>query len=337
MLDGRSLLEATVARARRFARPDQIWVVCGAEHARAIKRQAGLPAGRVLVEPMRRNTAMAAAWATLRIQAEDPDAVIAMLSADHHIPDANAFATAMRRGAVAARDASTIVTLGVRPTRPETGYGYLRVGAPAGRKYPGLREVETFVEKPTAARAKRYVASGGYRWNAGIFMWSADTLLEDIESCAPDLHDALEPLRAAPRTRRRATIEAAYRRAPSLPIDVAVMERSKRVWMLPVEFRWSDVGTWASLAQEIGVGRPSPRGKRDVGVGGNRVVSGDVLFEGASRNLVWGDERLVALLGVDDLAVIDTGDVILITQLKHDIDVRRVVKRLQELGRTDLT
>ncbi|MCZ6784601.1 MAG: mannose-1-phosphate guanylyltransferase [Proteobacteria bacterium] len=337
VVGGESLLEATVSRASRFAAPERTWIVCGREHAREIRRVSGLPGSRVLIEPRRRNTAMAVAWAALRIRAEDPDALIAVLPADHYVPDARAFADAIRRAARAARDAGVLVTLGVRPTRPDTSYGYIQEGPPAGRGHPGLRRVRRFVEKPDPSRARRFLRQGGYRWNAGVFVWSAQTLLEEIEVCAPKLHRALAPLRRAPRARRADVLERAYRLAPSLPIDVAVMERSQRVWTLPVEFSWTDVGTWASLAEELGVGRAGRAGKKDRTRGaGNRVIAGDVLIRDARNNLVWGEKRLVALLGVDGLAVVDTGDVILITKLDRSPDVRRLVSELESTGRVDL-
>lgn len=341
VVDGRSLLEATLARARRCAGRDRVWIVCGHEHARAIREASRLAPGHVLVEPARRNTAMAVAWAALRIAAEAPDAVMAVLSADHHIPDNRAFAAAIARAAAAAQGAGALVTLGVRPTRPETGYGYLRIGRAAGAAFPGLRVVARFVEKPDAERARRYLEQGGHLWNAGIFVWRAASLLEEIATCAPDLQRALAPLRKQPLGRNRSAVEAAYRRAPSLPIDVAVMERSRRVWTLPVDFAWSDVGTWSSLAQQLGVGlAASPvgeatgaraRGRRRAwsDSDGNRVIAGDVLFEEASSNLVWGGSRLVALLGVEGLAVIDSGDVILVTTLDRSPDVRRFVATLK--------
>lgn len=335
VVGGRSLLAATVARARRFADPDHVWIVCGHEHAASMRRESGLPASRVLVEPRRRNTAMAVAWASLRIQAEDPEAVVAVLSADHHVPDDRAFARAIRRSARAAAGASVLVTLGVVPTRPETGYGYIQEGEAAGRRYPGLRVVRRFVEKPDAARARRYLAAGTYRWNAGVFVWSARTLMEEIEACAPDLHRALGPLIRSPRGRNRQAVEAAYRAAPSVPVDVAVMERSRRVWTLPVDFAWTDVGTWSSLAQELGVGHPA-RGD-EIRRSGNRVIAGDVMVQDARNNLVWGGERLVALLGVEDLAVIDTRDVILVTKLDRSPDVRKIVARVKRDGRSGLT
>lgn len=331
MVGDDTLLEATLARARRFARKDRIWIVCGQEHAKAIRRESGLPASRVLVEPQRRNTAMATAWAAHRVKAADPDAVMAVLSADHHIPDASAFARDMKLSARAAAEANVLVTLGVKPTRPETGYGYIQSGPPASG-FHRLRQVKRFVEKPDLAAARRYLRSGQYRWNAGIFVFRASVFLEEVERHARDVHRALAPLRG-PKARTRKAVESAFRRAPSLPVDVAVMERSDRVWTLPVEFQWSDVGTWASLAEELGVGKPG-RGARQAA--GNRVLGGEALLEGASNNLVWAGDRLVALLGVEDLVVVDTEDVIFVTKVDGESDVRRLVAKLREAGRDEL-
>jgi len=337
VVGNQTLLDATLERARHFAARERIWVVCGSEHARAVRRASGLPAGRVLVEPRRRNTAMACAWAAQRIAAESPDAVIALLPADHHVPDAGAFADDIRRASRAAVGASVLVTLGIVPTRPETGYGYIRVGEPAGRGFARLHRVSRFVEKPSLARARRYLVDGGYLWNAGVFVWTAEALLREIESHAPPLHRALAPLRRKPRGRNRQAVEAAYGRAPSLPIDVAVMERSASVWTLPARFAWSDVGTWDSLAEQLGVGskgRP-PSGGGDTA--GNRVIGGELLAEDARGNLVWGGKRLVVLLGVEDLAVVDTDDVIFVTKLGGRSDVRRIVATLRARDRDDLT
>jgi len=322
--EGRTLLSATLARARRIARRGDVWVVCGPEHAPAIRRATRLPARRVLVEPLRRNTAMAIAYAAARVAREDPDAVLAVLPADHRIPDERAFAAAIARAARAAAAAGAIVTLGVRPTRPDGGYGYIRIGAAAGRAFPGLHRVARFVEKPDLARARRFLRSGNYLWNAGIFVFCARTLLGEVEVCAPELHRALAPIQASPRLPARPLLARCYRAAPSLPIDVAVMEKSRRVWTLPVAFRWSDVGTWSSLASELGVGP-----------GQSRLVGGELLYDECGGNLVWGRRR-VALLGVEGLAVIDAGDVLMITKLERSPDVRRIVAALKARRRTDV-
>ncbi len=327
--DGRSLLDATLGRARRVAGRERVWIVCGHEHAAAMRRASGLPRGRILVEPARRNTAMAVALAAQRIAAEEPDVPLVVLPADHRIPDARAFAADVRRAARAAREAAVLVTLGVRPRRPDPGLGYIQLGPPAGRAHPGLHRARRFVEKPSPAAARRYLRRGDYLWNAGIFVWTARTLLEEVERCAPDLHRALAPLRRALSRSRRLPAEVlrrAYRRAPSLAIDVAVMERSRRVWTRPVGWRWSDVGTWASLADELGVG---PRK--------SRVVEGDLAFDETGGNLVWSQGRTVALLGVEGLAVIDSRDALLVTRLDRSSEVRRVVQRLKAKGRADVT
>lgn len=327
VLDGQDLMSAALDRARRFAAPERVWVVCGKAHARLVRAQAGVDPSRVLVEPERRNTAMAAGYAAARIAAEDPEAVLAVLPADHAVPDPRAFATAIRRAARAAAGADVLVTLGVRPTRPETGYGYIQSGEPAGERYPGLRRVRRFVEKPSAARARRFLRNGGFYWNAGVFVWKARVLLEEIERHASDLHRALQPICNAPRGRGAArAVSEAYREAPSLPVDIAVAERSRRIWTLPVDFHWSDVGTWLSLAEELGV-KP----------GATRVLSGEVVAEDAGGNLVGGARgRLVALLGVEGLAVIDAGDALLVARLDRSADVRRLVRRLRARGRGDL-
>jgi mannose-1-phosphate guanylyltransferase/mannose-6-phosphate isomerase len=305
-----------------------------------MRRASGLPASRVLVEPERRNTAMACAWIALRVQAEDPDAVLAVLPADHHVPDEKAFAADIERAARAARAAGVLVTLGVEPTRPETGYGYIQVGKRVGRAHPRLHQVQRFVEKPKLATARRYLAGRKHLWNAGVFVWSAATFLDEVEKHAPDLHAALEPLRARPRSRSGKAVRQTYALAPSLPVDVAVIERSQRVWTLPVRFAWSDVGTWESLAEELGVGKSAPAGSRrklkGLDADGNHVVAGEVLCEDSSGNLIWGGRRMVALLGVDNLAVIDCDDVILVTRLDRSPDVRRFVAELKARGRSEL-
>ena len=274
-----------------------------------------------------RNTAAAIGHAALRIAAVDPDAVMVVLSADHRIPDAAAFTAAMKKAANAAHREEVLVTIGVTPTRPETGYGYIRLGDAVGRPHPGVREVERFVEKPDAKRAERFLAQGGYAWNAGIFAWRARTILDEIERCAPDVHRGLQPIaRALAERRGRAeAVARAYRRLPNEPIDKAVMERSERVWCLPVRFHWSDVGTWQSLAQELGV---------DPSV--TKVIDGEALVCDAWGNLIHGADRPIALLGVKNLAVIDAGDAILVADLDRSGEVREVVDQLRRRGRRDL-
>jgi mannose-1-phosphate guanylyltransferase len=280
----------------------------------------------VLVEPARRNTAAAVAFAAHRIAAADPDAVMLVLPADHYIPDARAFAQAARQAAEAAARARVLVTLGVTPTRPDTGYGYIQRGEPAGSEYPGLFRVRRFTEKPDAARARRFVRRGDYLWNAGIFAWSAREILAEIARYMPELNTVFAPL-AEPGRLPRGVLERAYRAAPSAPIDTGVMERSRRVWTLPVSWPWSDVGTWESLAQQLGVA-----------AGASRAVAGELAFDDRGGNLVWGQPgRVMALLGVEGLAIVDAGDALLVARLDRSNDVREVVKALKAGRRSDVT
>jgi mannose-1-phosphate guanylyltransferase/mannose-6-phosphate isomerase len=325
LVGGSSLLAATLKRARRVAGRDRVWVVCSREHVAGVRRETGLPASRILVEPARRNTAMAVGIAAVRIARGDPEALMVVLPADHVIPDHTAFADTIARGAAAADDAEVLVTLGVRPTHPDPAYGYILMGPPAGRRFPGLRCVRRFVEKPSAASARRYLSGSGAFWNAGIFVWRAETLLEDLREHAPGIHRNLAPLLGVAGRGWKQALVSAYRRVPRLPIDIAVVERSRRVWSLPVSFHWSDVGTWGSLARELGVGG-------DV----TRVIEGDVLSDDARGNLVWAGDRLVALLGVEGLAVVDTGDALLVARLDRSSEVRRLVESLRRRGRHEL-
>ncbi len=323
-----TLLEETLARAALYA--DETWLVCGHEHAapmRKVARQAGVPASRVLVEPRRRNTAAAIGYAAHRVARQDPGAVVTVLSADHRIPDGKAFAAAMKRAARAADRRDVLVTLGVRPTRPETGYGYIRLGDEIGSPHRGLYEVSRFVEKPGARAAKRFLEGGRYLWNAGIFIFKAQVLLEELDARAPAIGRALRPLASAPLRGKahREAVDRVFRRVPAEPIDKAVLERSDRVWCLPVSFRWSDVGTWKSLAEELGV---------DGNV--TRVIDGEALLCDSKGNLVRADSRPVVLLGVSGLAVIDAGDALLVVDLERSGDVRKIPGLLRDAGRRDL-
>ena len=314
-----TLLAEAVARARRFAKPRDVWLVCGAEHAAAMRRAAGLAKDRVLVEPAPRNTAPAIALAAIQIAASDPDAVLVVLSADHRIPDAAAFAASVRRAAPAAA-AGALVTLGVEPSRAETGYGYIRLGREAGPEFPGLHRVARFVEKPDRARAERYLARGGFLWNTAIFVFSARAILAEIEHCAPALAEALAPLRRAA-ARGRELSAASWARLPAEPIDTAVLERSRRVWCLPVSWQWSDVGSWRSLAEQLGVSAAT-----------SRTLEGRAHYFEAPGNLVRGHDRPIFLVGVEGLAVIDAGDALLVLDLERSAALRDVVARLREHG-----
>jgi mannose-1-phosphate guanylyltransferase len=309
----RTLLQETVARLRGLVPPAQILVVTHRDHAAEVRRQLPqLPAANVLVEPIGRNTAPCLALAALTIAARAPNATFVSLPADHAIADPGRFRATLRTAFGWAAREHAPVTVGIVPTGPETGYGYIRLGAPLGRD---ARRVRAFVEKPPLAQARRFVASREYLWNSGMFVWRGDVVQALLEEHLPTLMAALRPAMRHTGRRRAAAIARAYRRLTPVSIDYGIMEKTARVVVVRGDFGWSDVGSWAALADL----EPDRRG-------GARAP---VVAVDAARYVVFNSERLVALVGVDDVIVVDAPDALLICRRDRAQDVRRVVEELQ--------
>ncbi len=309
----RTLLQATVARLRGLVPPARVLVVTHKDHAAEVRRQLPqLPGANVLVEPVARNTAPCLALAALTIAERAPDASFVCLPADHAIADPGGFRAAVAAGFGWAERESCSVTLGIRPTGPATGFGYIRLGRRAGR---GAHWASTFVEKPSSARARRFLASGRYLWNSGIFVWRVDTLLQLF---ARHLPAPLAALRSAMRHAgrgRAAAIVRAYRRLTPISIDYGLMEKARRVIVVRGDFGWSDVGSWAAV--------------QELQAGGATNAHAPVVAVDAGRCVVFNPERLVALVGVDDLIIVDAPDALLICRRDRAQDVRRVVEELE--------
>ena len=318
-----SLLQETALRARGpgFAPPI---VVCNQEHRFLIAEQlraAGIDNARIVLEPIGRNSAPAIAAAALLVAEDAPDSVLWMLAADHAIADIAALHQALTVATSAAR-AGRIVTFGMRPTSPETGYGYIERGDPL-RDAPGVHAVTRFLEKPDAAAAARLVADGRHLWNSGMFVFTARTLLDEMGAHAPDV---LAAVRQAV-TARRADLdfirldEAAFRACPSISLDYAVAERTSRAAVVPADLGWSDVGSWSALWE---------LGAHDAA--GN-VALGDVLLENAHNCYVRSDGMLAAVVGLRDAVVVVTEDAVLAMHRDQAQDVKKVVDRLKAAGR----
>lgn len=330
LLDGRSPLEETLERLRTLSPPRRTRVVVVRELASATRRALrGHRGVRTILEPIARNTASAVAWAAAEVAAEAPDDVIAIFPADHHIPSPRAFQRTLRRAARAASSGESIVIVGVEPTRPDTAYGYLRVRDGGG----SLLDVIRFVEKPDAARARRYVRSGNHLWNAGMLVATPRRLLEETRVCAPEvwnpLGEVLERISSGRRVLRR-DFERAYKRVEPISFDFAVLERSRNVHAVRARFAWSDLGSWDALGEHL----PQVDGNR---VGGH-ADGAQVVGLDATGNLVWNTTRNpVVLVGVTGLVVVSTGDAILVCRDEDSQKVRRVVDELLRKGREDLT
>jgi mannose-1-phosphate guanylyltransferase/mannose-6-phosphate isomerase len=321
-----SLLQQTVLRLRGLADVGPPLVVCNEEHRFLVAEQlraAGVEGAQILLEPAGRNTAPAAALAALHASARHGgEALLLVLPSDHVIADTAAFQRAVM-DSVPTAGSGHLVTFGVRPTRPETGYGYIRAGDPLDGT--ALRSVAAFVEKPDAERAAAYLASGEYSWNGGMFLFRADTYLAELSQHAPAIADAC----AAAFAEVRADLDfvrvgrAAFLSAPGNSIDYAVMEPTDRAAVVALDAGWNDVGSWDALLEV------EPRDAR-----GN-VVSGDVLVEDASDSLIRSESRLVAALGVRDLVIVETADAVLVADRQRAQDVKRLVEQLKAQRRDE--
>ncbi|MEB2285820.1 MAG: sugar phosphate nucleotidyltransferase [Myxococcales bacterium] len=310
VLGSRSLLQETVARLCRIVPRSQILIVTHRDHAAAVSAQLPeLPRRNVLREPIARNTAPCLALAALEIERRAAGATFVALPADHAIGDARAFRATILEALAWARAEPAAVTIGIRPTGPETGYGYIALGARVGGK---TARVRAFVEKPDAARARRFVASGRYLWNSGMFAWRASTLLTLMDEFVPEITGPLRRAMAQPPAKRARALARAYVGLPAISIDYGVMEHARDVLVVAGDFGWSDVGSWTALAALDGA---APE---------REVVSVD-----AERAVVFGDGRLVAIVGIDDVIVVDTPDAILVCHRERAQDVRRVVEELK--------
>ena len=312
-----------VADQKRFAPP---LVVCNDEHRFIIAeqlRQMGVAPFAIMLETEGRNTAPAAAVAALMIAGDDPAGVIVLLPSDHVVRDTEAFAEAVALAADAARQ-SHIVTFGMAPSGPETGYGYVHRGV-ALEAVDGVHRVQRFVEKPDAATAQVYLDDGGYYWNSGMFVFRADVLLEDMRVHAPDVLAAAKD--ALARSRRDADfvrLDAdAFRNAPNISIDYALMEKTDRAAIVPCSIGWSDVGAWSALWDIR---------EQDAQ---NNVLLGDVVAHESTGSYVHSQKRLTALVGVRDLVVIDTDDALLIADKSRAQEVKAIVDHLKSANRTE--
>ena len=326
------LLAATVARLPPLARPERTWIVCGPKHAAAARRMLPqLPKENFIVEPCARNTAPCVGLAALHVAAMDPGGIMAMLPADHHIGRPAAFRDAIAAAAQLA-ERGAIATIGIQPSRPETGYGYLKLGprlAARGAKGKGRLQafkVERFVEKPDVVTAARYLADGGYLWNSGIFVFRADVILEEIRRAMPVLGEQLDAIKKTLGTPAYAkTLRRVFPDCPSISIDYGVMEKSDRIAVVPATFGWSDVGSFAALSDV-----------RTTDHLGN-VAEGDAMvIDGRNNVVIATKERPVAVVGIDDVVVVDAGDAVLVCRLDRAQDVRKAVEELSRRGREDV-
>lgn len=317
---GESLLAATIRRVRAAA--TDVMIVTAADQAAAAAAEA--PGVGVVAEPAARNTAAALGLAATHLVARDPDAVMGAFPADQHVGDEAAFGAVIERAFAAAERGDVIVTIGLTPTRAETGYGWLELGRERAELGAGVAEVARFVEKPDAARAAQLFAGGGHLWNGGMFFVRARRLLAEIEEHLPvtaaGLSQVGEALARGDAAGAEAAAAAVYPGFPSISIDHGVMEKAKGVVAVPGAFGWSDIGSWAAVAELLVRDR-----------GGN-ARSGEAVVVDGRDNLTFTDAGVIALVGVSGLAVVRAGDAVLVLPAERAQDVRAAVDALTAAG-----
>ncbi|RIV34474.1 mannose-1-phosphate guanylyltransferase [Micromonospora radicis] len=327
-----SLLQATVRRAAPLTSPDRTMVVTGAAHAAAVARQlTGLPEENILVEPSPRDSCAAIALAAAVIAVRDPDAVMGSFAADHLIGDPQQWVSTVRE-AIRGAEQGLLMTVGIKPTRPETGYGYLQTGDPVGDG--PMRPVVEFKEKPNAEVAEAYVNSGRYLWNAGMFVWRVSAFLAELARQQPTLHTGVTAIAAAwDSDEQDDVLGAVWPTLPKISVDYAVMEGAAgagRVATVPGDFRWNDVGDFHTLGEVL-----------PADADGNVVLGADAEAEVLLRDstgmvVVPQSGRLVASVGVRDLIVVDTPDALLVCPRDRAQDVKTIVDALKERGEEKL-
>jgi mannose-1-phosphate guanylyltransferase len=330
-----TMLEQTIARLRTLVPPANIWTVTNAEQAAEVRKQLPAPARLcVLTEPLGRNTAAAIALAAVHVRhaSRGGDALLAVLPADHYIANPERYRIIVRAALDMARDKGRMVVLGIPPTRPETGFGYIeRMGDTLDSRGFPVYAVRRFTEKPALPLAKEYAGSGHYHWNAGMFFWRVSTFLENLRGYLPKTYEAVEALSAhIGKSGYQKNLRAIYPTLENISVDYALLEPATRepgkprVFVIPAEVGWSDIGSWTAV-YELLAKQP-----------GQNILAGSGLPLDSSGNFLWSPSKFIAAIGVHDLVVVDTPDALLICPRERAQDVGKIVKKLEELQNKDL-
>jgi mannose-1-phosphate guanylyltransferase len=335
-LDGKqTMIQQTVSRLAALAPAKKFWIISNGDLRLAIAKQLPkLPKTQILAEPAGRNTAPAIGLAAFLLLRENPRAVIGMFPSDHVIADKKRYRETIERGVELAAAGPNIVVLGIRPNRAETGYGYIEAG---GQFRGEALRVRRFTEKPDAEKAAEFVAAGNYFWNSGMFLWSAQTLADALKEHLPKTAALLEQIAATYGTSKFAsTFKRLYPKCENISVDYAVLEprsakgeEAGKIFCLPADFGWNDLGSWTALHEHHNAKSAPPEA--------NLVAASGVFLLNAQGNYVHAPGKFVAAVGVSDLVVVETPDALLITTRQHAQDVGKVVKYLDEKKMHKLT
>lgn len=320
LFSGTSLMRQCYERVAALLKPEQIHVITNQSHLPLVAKELPeLPPGNFIGEPVGRDTANAVGLAAAVLAQEDPDAVIGVFPADHVITPIDRFSAAVEQAfQTAEKNADALVTMGIRPTRPDTNYGYIHRGE---RLSEGLYDVEQFIEKPNVASAMKYVSTGEYYWNSGMFAWRAKTILDQIKKHLPPSHASIQEIAAAWKTdAREAKLQSIYPGLMRISIDFAVMERADRVLVVEMGCHWVDIGSWPAIESVVHADQD-----------GNVSACPRVLHLGSRGNIVVSeDKHLIATIGVDDLVIVHSPDATLICTRRDTQGIKELADMIRQ-------
>lgn len=316
----KSMIQQCVARLQKFIPIEQVFVVTNELYAELIKAQIpSLPWDNIIIEPIGRNTAPCVGLASIIIEEKYPDSTMIVLPSDHIIKNEDEFVDILETAAAVSRRDNYLVTLGITPTYPETGYGYIESTREV-QELNGLEihKVNKFVEKPNLEVANRYIESGNYYWNSGIFVWQVSVIRRYIQQFMPEMHDLLETMKAAFKyTERNDIIRAEFSKMPDQSIDYGIMEKVKDIYVIPCKFGWDDVGSWTALER---INTQDEHGN---------VIRGNTLNIDTKGCIIESNGKLIATLGVEDLIIVETDDVTLICNKEKAQEIKSLIKELK--------
>jgi mannose-1-phosphate guanylyltransferase len=320
----KTMIQETVQRIAPLVPAECIIIVTGREHADEIYRQLPeIPWENILIEPVGRNTAPCICLAALWVEKKEPGATMAVLPADHYIGNPQAFCCCLESAVEAAGQLDALVTIGITPRSPETGYGYIQCGEETGLyKGQAAYRVRQFHEKPDLEKARGFLEQGNFLWNSGMFVWKAPTILSEIKTCLPEMYGTLAAVTLHLGTEKaQQAIDAAYQNIEGISIDYGVMEKSSRGAILKGDFGWSDVGSWSAMYD---ISEKDAQGN---------VLRGDVIAVNARGSFIYSPKKLTAVVGLEDIVIVETDDALLVCAKDKSQDVKKVVDILEQQGK----
>ncbi len=321
--DGKTMIQLTVERLLPIIAYSDIYIATNKDYKDLVKKQLpDIPEENIICEPVSKNTAPCIGLGAVCIAKKYDDAIMYVLPSDHQIRFNKMFLTTLEDAAMLAEDGKTLVTIGINPEYPETGYGYIKFD-PSSTKGRGYK-VERFVEKPSLELAKEYIATEEYLWNSGMFTWKVSSILDNINNFMPDTYDSLMRIQAAIGTEDEENVlKKEFDNIKSESIDYGVMEKARDIYVIPGSFGWDDVGSWISLER---LQKSDKQGN---------IISGDVIAVDTKKCIVQGIDKLIATVGIEDMIVVDTKDALLICHREHTGDIKKVIENFKINNRNE--